>query len=86
LQELRAGKFGDLLKYYRAIDDMEKEENQRMIDIISFPHANKQTRQRILNTYLKQQKQNAGDGKIMALRFGHMTKKIGQKWPGEKSK
>ena len=74
--------FNEVVQYYKILELFKREEAQRMIDFISFPHTKKEYRQHVINAYVMNRRVNVqGDAKALSARFSSHVKKKDQPWP-----
>ena len=72
----------EIVEFYLAIKQIDDEEIQKQLDVISFPHVKQDARKRIINRYYGDiQQQSLPGTKTMALRYASNVKKKGQEWP-----
>jgi len=75
-------KYSRVVAFTKAIKKLEREENNRMLDFISFPHLTKESREKIIKHYFPNiHEYSKSDGKAMLLKYAKHVRHKGQEWP-----
>lgn len=78
-------KYSRVMVFLEAIPILQREENRRALDFISFPHMKQEVQRSIIERHLTGGKPVL-DGRAMAAKYSRYVKRKDQPWPKALSK